>query len=278
MPQRPNNFTINTRHPLAQGLVFAGLGAHAGSTRYHDSSAYGNTGTLTSMDPPTDWIWDTTLNRFVLDFDGSNDYGLISSNLWTAIPDPFTISMWQYVDSVGATYSNSIEFSIDSTHKFTWVISEAGGLKGGPRMTDGATTIKVQCPVTDTVFNLLDTWVHWSFVRVGSTGTLYRNGVPYADGGGSFVGYVGTTAWRMGGGSFNSLTFFDGTLADLLFHNRALSTSEIAIQADISNTMLSGLINYPRRKWWPVAAGGTPATFKAAWAARRQQVIGGGIT
>jgi len=37
-----------------------------------DLSGYGNTGTLTDMDPPTDWV--TNTQGRALDFDGTNDY------------------------------------------------------------------------------------------------------------------------------------------------------------------------------------------------------------
>ena len=49
MQMRPPTFWIDRSHQLAQGLVFAGLGRFPGTTRYHDSSLYGNTGTLTDV-------------------------------------------------------------------------------------------------------------------------------------------------------------------------------------------------------------------------------------
>ena len=45
---RPERFRLNSQHPLAQGLVFAGLGNNAGSDKYYDSSLYGRHGNLTS--------------------------------------------------------------------------------------------------------------------------------------------------------------------------------------------------------------------------------------
>lgn len=74
LTQRPDAFVLNRASPLYPGLVFAGLGASAGTNFYRDSSDYGNHGTLTNMDPATDWVWDGTLGRWCLDFDGSNDY------------------------------------------------------------------------------------------------------------------------------------------------------------------------------------------------------------
>ena len=41
-------------------------------SRFHDFSRYGNWGTLTNMDPPTDWVVDG--GQYSLDFDNTNDY------------------------------------------------------------------------------------------------------------------------------------------------------------------------------------------------------------
>jgi len=62
---RPQQFTLaNSRQcSLAKGLVFAGLGRAHGSTQYYDSSGRGNNGTLTAMDPATDWVWSSELGR-----------------------------------------------------------------------------------------------------------------------------------------------------------------------------------------------------------------------
>src|SRR3989338_11081194 len=51
----------------------------SGSTVARDSSRYGNHGTLTTMDPSSDWVANantgtTFFNPYALDFDGTDDY------------------------------------------------------------------------------------------------------------------------------------------------------------------------------------------------------------
>lgn len=62
--QRPSYPRIDFTHPLASGLVFAGLGGGASTLQYTDSSPYGNHGVLTNMEPATDWVFDQTLGRW----------------------------------------------------------------------------------------------------------------------------------------------------------------------------------------------------------------------
>jgi hypothetical protein len=67
-------------------------------------------------------------------------------------------------------------------------------------------------------------------------------------------------------------------IGDVLLHaQRALSYPQIRLLADPSNVLLSDLIVPPRRRFWGIETGGATPTFLAAWAARRQQTIGGGV-
>jgi hypothetical protein len=61
-----------------------------GTTAY-DSSGNENNGTLTNMDPSTDYV--TGKINTALDFDGNNDYVSLPNNLITA-GDPFSVSLW----------------------------------------------------------------------------------------------------------------------------------------------------------------------------------------
>ena len=56
----------------------------------YDSSGNGNTGTLTTMDPPNDWVTGKFGNA--LDFDGSNDY--VSTTASYINPQDFSVSAW----------------------------------------------------------------------------------------------------------------------------------------------------------------------------------------
>jgi len=70
--------------------------------------------------------------------------------------------------------------------------------------------------------------------------------------------------------------YFNGSIADLFIHNRVLTPAEIALCADpVRSIDYDGLILPPRRRVFAATAAGP--SFKAAWARRQQQFIGGAI-
>lgn len=276
MPQRPNNFTINRNHPLANGLVFAGLGAHAGSTRYHDSSAYGNTGTLTAMDPPTDVVY--AMGRTGLDY-VTDDRVVIPHRPSLIMPDKFSFCLWLDSDITNYT-ANAYPFGPweNATNKRQWALTIPSATDKISIITcaDGTVVTSSNADTTQSVQIGLH---HIAFTATNSTKQwlFYYDG-RYIETISAYATFAQLGSLITVGGLDGSGNSIDGRIYDPLLYARTLSAPEIQNLADPSNVMLSGLINYPRRKWWPVVAGGTPATFKAAWAARRRQVIGGGIT
>jgi len=66
--------------------------------KWFDQSGYRNDGTLTNMDPATDWVM--TEKGWALDFDGSNDYVLASQNPPSCLSQ-ITIRWKGYVQPVG---------------------------------------------------------------------------------------------------------------------------------------------------------------------------------
>jgi hypothetical protein len=262
---RPAEFTLNPHAPLARGLVFAGLGRIKGTTRYHDSSCYGNHGTLTLMDPPSDWVWDSTLNRWLIACDGSNDYVRTASLPGIGVSGGWTLSAW--IKHTGSSAWAAIAIGDGASYPHGAVLPARLG--------------KVQTYVPnayrDSGVATPSGWFHVSLaIASASAGSLYINSVPYSSN--PTVDAIGGPALSIG--RFANLAFYyDGQVADAIVHNRILSPSEIQQLADPSNVMLSGLILPPRRRWWPVVSGEVPpATFKAFWAGRRSQVISGGVS
>lgn len=67
----PLEVEIDRHHWQSQGLIgLWSMRAGAGST-LHDASRWQRHGTLTAMDPATDWVVDD--NCLALDYDGSDD-------------------------------------------------------------------------------------------------------------------------------------------------------------------------------------------------------------
>ena len=258
MRQRPQNFRINRNAKLAKGLVFAMLGGGASTLAALDSSGYGNNGTLTSMDPPTDWLWDTTLNRWVLDFDGSDDYVPMMRDL--EIQPPITISCW-------AKTSSASRYSIlAATGNYTRATNVTNGAYLQLRV-DGALGVGYGNGGVESAGNrrlftsnaAMSTSVWYSVVGVinslGNDMAIYVNA--NLIGGGYNGTYVGSIAYDGTSGAigWGSNTYVLGQIADVMIHTRALSVSEIASLADPSNVSLSGLVIDPRRRLFPVATG-----------------------
>lgn len=74
-----------------------------GGTKLYDWSGRANHGTLTNMDPATDWVVNSG-NRG-LDFDGANDYVAIDSADKSSLPGQFTIEAWIVIGAMTGTRS-----------------------------------------------------------------------------------------------------------------------------------------------------------------------------
>jgi hypothetical protein len=73
----PVGAQLKLDHPLARGLVGCWLFNEGSGDKAHDSSGQGNVGTLTNMDPATDWVG--SLHGGALDLDGIDDYVQVAS-------------------------------------------------------------------------------------------------------------------------------------------------------------------------------------------------------
>lgn len=89
--------------------------ALAGSTDFSDLTDNGNTGTLTNMDPPTDWVINNEAGgEIALLFDGTNDY--VKFSPITLGSDSFSISHWLKVNStIGTSTSGTRTFDTRGT-------------------------------------------------------------------------------------------------------------------------------------------------------------------
>lgn len=268
MAQRPRNFRLNPLSHLAQGLVFAGLGKHVGTEHYYDSSLHANHDTLTNMAPSSDWGWANELNRFALGFDGSNDYALATVLTDDAsLADPFTISCWAIADdTVGGKGIISHQLGANWTTPNFIIQRNANAVRAyAPGKWTTTSTITVGEPF------------HCTYTYEGNATRkchFYLNGsyVGSATGILDMVASRGDKLWV--GNGYNG--YFLGDVSDVMVHRRELSLPEIAALADPSNVMLSGLLEAPARRWWPVSSGGAGAP---AWMWARQhhsRVIGGG--
>ena len=107
MNRFPQHFELDPDSPQSQNLVLAILGNHPGGVIAYCSAQPCNDGTLTSMDPPTDWVPGD--HGAALDLDGTNDYINVThqQQLSFDVSLGFTISAWINVDTIagGDTFS-----------------------------------------------------------------------------------------------------------------------------------------------------------------------------
>lgn len=264
--ERPENFEIDPRHPLADGLVFAGLGRHTGSVLYHDSSLFGNAGTLTNMDPPTDWVFDPTMGRWGLDFLAASSQTVQAGFTVGAVP--LTISGWCYLPTTSGThYIASCCTSAVANNSFALFVIN-GTLYARSRTTTGVSGTVAGVPA--------NTWFHACGLFVSATERYaVLNGV---SGAAQTTSSTPTSIDRtiIGNSGGAGTSFYDGQLADILIHSRALSLPEIQALADPSSVMLSlgggdsGLLTYRRRSW----AVSMPSAFPWLYHVTRRRLQG----
>jgi hypothetical protein len=270
MLARPDSFRLNPFSPLAQGLVFAGLGWRGSdkTTHYHDSSLYGNNGTLTNMAPASDWVWVSELGRWALDFDGTDD--IISLSLSMSL-SAFTFAVW--ANCTASSGRNALLGDV-STYTNSWYLYPSAGQcytyfdDGTGKNVDFGNTADVQG------------WHLWSF-RYDGTNIIFGRDNSFLSpttSSGEHIVFGTADADNIGTMKVSGVSeYFQGQISDYLIFNRCLFDVEIQSLADPSNTMLSGLILPDRLKFWPaVVTGGAPA-FNPAWARRCNNLIGGGI-
>ena len=227
---RPANFELNYDHPLARGLVFAGLGNAAGSSRYHDSSPYKQHGTL---------VTDATWEDDAVSLDGSGGYVDCTS---AHVPDGvFTLSFWAKLTDT-ATRRPVLSFAdayYPAVHLY-WADAER------PLIFLGAGNYRYMTPTATAV----GSWTHFAVTVPGSglndidDSAMYQNGVALAEesvykGGPQSA----KSAIRIGYISDNYR--FSGLLKDVLLYDRVLSEAEILALANPANTMLSGMLKEP---------------------------------
>lgn len=252
---RPEYFWLDPDHELSQGCVFAGLGRFPGGIDYDDAmeSINGGSvrGTLTNMDPATDWTltpWGTP----ALDLPGDN-------TKYPSIPldgralGKLSVSMW--VDQIGPgsdlltwgplfvywradPAQDRIAFFVGDTYWYTPKDVFAGNL------------------------------IHWSCTYDGTTWRFFRDGKLVNSRDDDLGSQQGTaTTLKLGAGQFGACV---ERAADLVVHNRDLSPAEVACLANAPSDPTYGGWMCSPRLWFPAAVAGGVVSRKA-------MILGGGV-
>jgi hypothetical protein len=246
---RPDYFDVDGDHPFADGLKFLGAGRFPESKYFHDSSLYGNHGTLTTMSVPatatSGWVWDSFLGRWAIRYDEINDY--------IQLPvlnggNSFSVVAWCNIMSSVAS----------RIYIFSGSSAEATSLEGFLNPSSGLQTFLLNGNYINHDWGdtaSIQGWHVFSWIYTGVRVWLGRDGV-FVDKGAFATTPNWTYAQHIGcSGTHSGL--FGGQISDYLISSPALSTTVISQIAEPSNTTLSGLLLRPARRIFAAAAAAT---------------------
>ena len=241
--------------------------------RLHDHSRRNNWGTLTNMDAATDWT--VSGGQYALDFDGTNDYVVTSSGVPVASA-VLSVSLWIWRRDTPTTFPRLVDLS-DGTHSVQAVFDTGVSLGGSGFFVTKHS--QYQAGTTGTQWGFvptLQTWEHIAIIFNGVTSTtrVWRDGAEQTGAANNFVGAATATNTLVFGArrDLNAVTQLDGQLDDIAIYTRALSANEIQQLYLLGR---GGMYERRRRTLRRVAI--EQAGFRAYWARRNSQIIGGGV-
>jgi len=245
--------------------------------KLHDHSRRNNWGTLTNMDAATDWT--ISGGQYALDFDGTNDYvtagsfsgqPVVGLSVWLKPANTITaaasggVLMQMRFGTANTWYLALGSATINLTNEYITVIdtSAAGsGYRAG--VTDGGSIASDM----------------WSHIFVRWTGAAYEI---WFNGANKTLSVVGTPLLAMAnamylacvdGDGAGPRAFYSGQIDDVLQYSRTLSPNEIRRLYLLGR----GGIYERRRRTLRRVGVEQGAAFKAYWARRNSQIIGGGV-
>ncbi len=209
------------------------------------------------MDPQTDWV--RCQGRYALDFDGSNDKVQTLLPVLSGTGD-FEIAAWVYPTS----------FAKYSPLGGNYGAGNLTGVQMVLNITTGALGVFVASGATffGSILLSLNTWAFVSVCRKNGVAEVFVNGL--SGGTAARSASIGTSRnWSIGQGPDYTGEEFAGLIAEQRVYSRALSAGERARLRSRSGIAF----DLAPRKRSRVFTGG----FKAAWAARKAQILGGGL-
>ena len=240
-----------------------------------DLSGRANHGTLTNMDAGTDWpaVAIRGSHGRVLDFDGSNDYVDAKNTMIGRTQPQFACSIWMLFRST-VTYGVAVQCNWVSG--FVWYVIPyfSGNPYGQQSLFIGSGSA-----TNATIPTTLNVWRHyWFSFDNGQTRAGYDGIQNYSATYGNAPSYV--TAWgaapldntriTIGGGN----EVHNGQIGEFTWWNRSVTAAEMAeVYRQGNGAIGRQLTGQTRRRVY----GFVPAGFRAYWARRQNQIIGGGV-
>ena len=223
-----------------------------GGTRLHDLRG-GNWGTLTNMDPASDWV--VNGGKYALDFDGSNDHVMIPrSGVGLA---QFSLFFWAKPLGAVSTQQGIFQWSNSLFSSSPFVLIT--------RQTSSVTRFYANSDYRSTVTTPSD-WAQYGFAYSAGTWKFFLNGFQVSSYTGGLANQATSTGLYFGNGF---AAYFQGQFDDARLYSVGLDA------LDCMQLYRLGRGNMPmvrKRRYTEEAAG-----FNAYWARRQSQLIGGGV-
>jgi len=218
------------------------------------------------MDPATDWV--VNGGRYALDFDGTNDFVNLGNPAVVRSGSPFFVCAW--FRTATNAFQSIVAKSLlgGATHRW-WLSTNTGSVEANGTSGAGGNTASFTTTYTD------GNWHHIGGLYNGSVLTLFYDGIPRAT---TTITPMEPSAYTLligkyndgSGGATGSSFQFAGQIDDVRAYNTAMTA------ADVRQLWRLGRGNMPiarKRRYTEEAAG----AFKAYWARRQSQLIGGGV-
>lgn len=209
----------------AESTINTGLAAHwkfdeTSGTTANDSSGNSNHGTLTNMDPSTDWVAGKVGGA--LDLDGTNDVVVVPDHATLDLVAPVTVAFWLNARSLSKSF-NTFVSKWGAQHNYSPYANSSRMLC---IYSNGGTCSSYQIP--------LNQWVHIATVMTATNNTdIYINGRYHSS---VARGTGATSSANVGIGNAPGYSEnIDGIMDDVRLYNRGLSATEVAALVGVCN-------------------------------------------
>lgn len=198
----------------------------------HDVSGHHSTGTLTNMDPATDWVigGSRLAPGYALDFDGSNDQVDILKNASTDVGNVFTIMATILARDVMTADRQGVYSTRRTSDAGSWQL-EVGSINGQDRafgMTGPGTFIVVS-PANSLV---VGQWHRVVVMKFGSGATdtrIFLDGIELTPSSQSALNTIDSVDQPLIGEGTNGGQLFNGLISNVLLYDRILRTREVVV-------------------------------------------------
>ena len=222
MSVKPTNPVVNHSHPLARGLVGAWAFEDGGGSVLRDVAGRGHNGTLTNMDPATDWV--VSQHGGALDFDGSDDYVSVDSPLdWGgAVSFYCRAMMTAQGDGSGSGHDIFLLEVVSGSDMLIFYFNDGVELRL-LSINTGSIDAQYTTALDDGKFHDLA-----FVVQPGDYARVYIDGVMAVEDSTPGTMSYSSTPTVFFGGEDDVDRGWDGQISDIRLWNRALSAGEIA--------------------------------------------------